>query len=363
MKIWIMILFIGSISCGEKPKGIQYVDKGFSNLEIVDTVFLDFPFFKFASYKNGKLLGYNPYTNDVVVVDVDAKNLAMFNKFGVGPEDYFLLYNNVGFTENEEVVIGGIEDLKVYDQSGKFLRNYSVIRESSHAPLLKPFGKNNSIFAINLPQGSSSNLNFFDSNHEFLLEYNLVTETNTIISGLPLKKLNNYSGYYLNNGLIVSSHDDNKLFLMDQNEPVLRVFNLETRKEESSLFLDLQYFNPYLIPFGKKIPQEELKLLSAMNSTIYNIFVQDNLIYVIYDLPYSEDEIKGFYEKSRLQAEQNMPPVKYIVHICNKYGKRIVEDIPISPDYGKPVFFKENYMLTVKEGYENNLLLKINLSL
>ena len=55
---------------------------------------------------------------------------------------------------------------------------------------------------------------------------------------------------------------------MDQNEPILRVFDLEFEKEENVIHLNLQYFEPYLLPFGKKFTSEQLKFLSAMNSTL-----------------------------------------------------------------------------------------------
>jgi hypothetical protein len=362
MKNWYVILLIICISCGQKVNKNPPINFGTSQLEVIDTVSHDFPYFKFASTFNNKLLGYSPWNNDVILFDLETRDLSLFNKFGAGPEEYLLLFNNVGFTGNEEIIIGGIKEIKIFDPRGNFLRDLPLKRESTHAPVLKPFGIGNTIYGINLPQGSSSNPEFFDNQQELLIKFDVDKRNNEMISGFPFKKLNDQDGYYLHNGLVVSCIEGKKFYLMDQNEPVLRVFDLELEKEEEAVYLNLQYFEPQLLPFGKKFTPEQLKFLSAMNSTLYGIFVEEHLVFVIYDLAYSEDEIQDFFKNMSKNGENNSPPIRYVLHVSDKDGNKIINDVIIPMEFGRPIFACEDYILMLKEGSEKNLLLKLKYS-
>lgn len=362
MRYFIWILLIVQISCKQKQKEIVKIPHDSFKLEIIDTVFYDFPYFKFASKFNSKLLGYNPFNNDVIIFDIGSLELSYFNNFGSGPEEYFLLYNNLGFTENQEIIIAGIKDFKIFDINGNFIKDFIFNRESTRAPVLKPFGMGNSIFGINLPQGMSSNPDFFKKQHDLLIKFDTNKESSKLISDFPFKKLNNLEGYYLNNGLIISYIDDKKLYLMDQNETVLRRYDLKSKEEEDPLVLDLEYFEPQLLPFGKKFTSDQLKFLSAMNSSLYDIFIQENLVFVIYDLAYTENEIQDYYKDISKMDNKNGPPIRYVLHVSDKEGNRVKNDIIIPLEFGRPIFACEDYVLTLIEGSNNNLLLKLKFS-
>ena len=70
MKNWYVILLIICISCGQKVNKNPQINFGTSQLEVIDTVSHDFPYFKFASKFNNKLLGYSPWNNDVILFDL-----------------------------------------------------------------------------------------------------------------------------------------------------------------------------------------------------------------------------------------------------------------------------------------------------
>jgi hypothetical protein len=59
---------------------------------------------------------------------------------------------------------------------------------------------------------------FFKKKHELLIKFDIEKENFQIMSGFPFKKLNDFEGYYLDNGLIISYMHGNRLYLMDQNE-------------------------------------------------------------------------------------------------------------------------------------------------
>ena len=126
--------------------------------------------------------------------------------------------------------------------------------------------------------------------------------------------------------------------------------------------LNLKYFEPHLIPFGKEFTQQQLKLLGSMNSTIMGIFVHNNRIFVVYDLAYSEEEISDLYKRANEIGENYSPPIKYVLHVSDVLGNPIIDDIIIPQEYGRPVFAGEDYILSMKEGNETNLLLKFKIS-
>ncbi|WP_373496029.1 hypothetical protein [Aquiflexum sp.] len=362
MKYSYVFLFLIFFSCFSK--GIEVAENNplKSDLILMDTISLDLPYFIYASHFDEKLLGYNPWNNDVVLFNLENNSVSTFNKFGSGPEDYLLLFHNVGFNEKGDIIIGAVNGYKTYGQDGKFLTNYTLDRKSTFAPILKPFGKGKDIIGINLPQGRSSNPEFFQNRQEYLIKLNTDNQSLESIPGFQFKKLNNHEGYYLNNGLVVSAIEKNRIYLMDKNENKLRVFNFESEKEEKTIQLNLKYFEPHLIPFGKEFTQQQLKLLGSMNSTIMGIFVHNNRIFVVYDLAYSEEEISDLYKRANEIGENYSPPIKYVLHVSDVLGNPIIDDIIIPQEYGRPVFAGEDYILSMKEGNETNLLLKFKIS-
>ena len=61
-------------------------------------------------------------------------------------------------------------------------------------------------------------------------------------------------------------------------------------------------------------------------------------------------------------GENNSPPIRYVMHVSDKDGNKIVNDIIIPMEFGRPIFACEDYILTLKEGSEKNLLLKLKYS-
>jgi hypothetical protein len=89
---------------------------------------------------------------------------------------------------------------------------------------------------------------------------------------------------------------------------VLRIYDLKSRREEIVHNLDLEFFEPQLMPFGKNFTSEQFKFLSEMNSSIYNIFIEENFVFVIYDLAYTEYELQEYYKNKTQKDINNSPP-------------------------------------------------------
>lgn len=353
----VVFIFLVCISCVSKENKNNFQGNSIiPEFQFVDTLFIDSPYFIYASKYDDKILGYNPWNNDVLVFDLKNKKMDSFNKYGSGPEDYLLLYHNLGFNERGDIIIGGVKGFKIYRQNGEFLMDFPVDRKSTFAPVLYPFEKKNQIIGVNLPQGSSSDPEFFKKDHNLLLTFDQEKQIIEEIPGFQFKKLNSHEGFYLNNGLSISAYSKDKIFLMDQNEPVVRVYDIISQKEENPISLKLEYFEPYLLPFNKKFTPNQIKLLSSMNSTIHGFFVQENLIFIFYSLAYSEEEINDFYYYQNAFGESVSPPLRYGLHISDILGNPLVGDLKIPQEYGIPITISEGEILFLKEGINKKTL-------
>jgi hypothetical protein len=359
------IIWIGSIllniGCYSNKENLENnFGKNSFVLEFEDTLISDFQRVKFADRYEENLLFYDPGSFEIIILNMKNYDLLKFKKFGAGPEDYFFLMNNLGFDNTGNILVSSIKDVKKYSMNGDFMNSYSFDRQGTQAPIFNPFEYDKYIMGVNLPQGDVTKEEFYKEDHKIIFSYDTVQ--NSFKSSLSYKKESSKEEFFLYNGFIFGSEFDDNLHLMDKNENNMTLFNLES-KTSSRLKFNTDYFHPFSLPFNRNYTEKELDIIRYQNSTVQNFFIDEKSIVLIYTKPYSEDEIFEFVKKNDNAFISEFPTLKYVLHISNKEGDKIFQDILLPESYGIPIYSNSEFVLFLKEDIQNFSLTRYNLKI
>ncbi|HET8858330.1 hypothetical protein [Marivirga sp.] len=343
-------LFFLIISCqsnlpDDNIKGVIY--------QLADSVIIKEGDLRYVDQNESKVLFYNTGSFSIYTYDRESDTLYAFNKFGNGPENYNLIYNNISLYKEHLIMVGQINKVLIFDILGNFIEAIPITDQRTRSPLLTPKEVSDYIYFINSPQGNFSNPDFYKNNYKVLLKYSLNKKDVTEFGHFPssIGDYQNGKHFYLYSGLFFLEIDEEFVYLMSKNEGILQKYTHEGQLV-NEFDLSLERFKPYPINFSKQLNEEEMDFVTYQNSTIQNISVVEDLIFVCYSDPYSLDELQRFKSDHPDFHGFDKPPLKYVLAIFDKSGERIHKDTIVPEKFGKFLYSRNSSLFFQKQNFE-----------
>jgi hypothetical protein len=359
----LIYLFLILIGCRQvETKSSE--NKPILNLQFVDSLTVQGVDLRFQQAIQNKLLFYTPSSNSILTHHNLNDTTYTINRFGFGPEEYQILFNNLGFYDDSKIMVGGLKSISIYDKSGNFLESVPANRRDSFAPMMYLKKSGNDIFYIEQPQGNYHDYNFYSNPLPFIGKLNILENSFQTLGSFPFEESHYLKNkeYYMYSGFIFWDLDEDNVFALGKNESIIQVISKDKSKPPYIIKFEPEYFFPYPIPMGRVLAGNEVDEIMFQNSSFQGIIIDGDKIILPYTIPYSNDEIQDFIKNHPDFYGLDKPPLKYALTILQKEtGNSMYLDFQIPSDLGKLIYARNDtlyFQIPNKTWEENETIIK-----